>query len=67
MPQVTLKQRIIIVALIVLGVVGLLGARELAMTAPPLGAPRAVGPLLLAALGTFCFVAAGLMARKLMR
>jgi hypothetical protein len=67
MPQVTLKQRIIIVALIVLGVVVLLGARELAATAPPLGAPRAVGPLVLFALGISCFVAAGLMARKLMR
>jgi hypothetical protein len=67
MPQVTLKQRLIIVGLIVLGFLGLFGARELALMAPPLGAPRAVGPLFLAALGTFCFIAAGLMARKLMR
>ena len=67
MPQVTLKQRVIIVALIGLGFVGLMGAHELAATAPPLGAPHAIGPLVLFALGIFCFVAAGLMARKLMR
>lgn len=67
MPEVTLKQRLIVVALVVLGFVVLLGARELAMTAPPLGAARAVGPLMLIALGTVCFAAAGLIARKLMR
>jgi hypothetical protein len=66
-PAVTPKQKLAVVALVVLGIVVLLGARELAMTAPPLGAARAVGPLLLVALGAFCFVAAGLMARKLMR
>ena len=67
MPGITPKQRLSIVALIVLGFVVLFGAREVAMTAPPLGAARAVGPLMLVALGAFCFVAAGLMARKLMR
>jgi hypothetical protein len=67
MPEVTPKQRLTIVALVALGIVVLLGARELAMTAPPLGAARAVGPLMLAALGVLCFVAAGLMARKLIR
>jgi len=67
MPGITPKQRLTIVALIVLGFAVLFGARELAMTAPPLGAARAVGPLILIALGTLCFIAAGLMARKLMR
>ena len=67
MPQVTTRQRMLILALIVLGFVVLLGARELAMTAPPVGAARAVGPLMLLALGALCFIAAGLMARKLMR
>lgn len=67
MPPVAIKQKLIIVALIVLGFVGFFGAREIAMTAPPLGAARAVGPLALAALGTLCFITAGLMARKLMR
>lgn len=67
MPPVTVKQKFIIVALIVGGFVGFFGAREIAITAPPLGAARAIGPLALAALGTLCFIAAGLMARKLMR
>lgn len=66
-PQVTAKQKVLLCVLIALGFTGLIGARELAMTAPPLGAARAVGPLALAALGTLCFIAAGLMARKLMR
>jgi hypothetical protein len=67
MPEVTPKQKLTIVALVALGIVVLLGARELAMTAPPLGAARVVGPLMLVALGVLCFVAAGLMARKLIR
>lgn len=67
MPGITPKQRIAIVGLIVLGFVGFFAAREVAMTAPPLGAARAAGPILLAGLGTFCFIAAGLMARRLMR
>lgn len=67
MLPVTIKQKLAIVALIVAGFAGFFGAREIAMTAPPLGAARAVGPLALAALGTLCFIAAGLMARKLMR
>lgn len=67
MPQVTTRQRMLLIALIVLGFVVLVGARELAVIAPPLGAARAVGPLMLLALGVLCFVAAGLMARKLMR
>lgn len=67
MPPVTIKQKIVLVALIALGFAGWFGAREIAMTAPPLGAARAVGPLALAALGTLCFIAAGVMARKLMR
>ncbi len=67
MPGVTPKQKLTIIALIVLGFVVLVGAREVAIMAPPLGAARAVGPLMLLALGVLCFVAAGLMAHKLMR
>lgn len=67
MPPVTFKQRIVLVVLIALGFAGWFGAREVAMTAPPLGAARLVAPLVFAALGTLCFIAAGLLARKLMR
>lgn len=67
MPQVTTRQRITVVTLIVLGFAGLFGARELALIAPPVGAARAIGPLMLIALGALCFIAAGLMARRLMR
>jgi hypothetical protein len=67
-PRVTTKQTAILIALIGLGFAGLIGAHEWAVMAPqPGGAPNAIAPLVLAALGTLCFVAAGLMARKLMR
>jgi hypothetical protein len=61
--QVTNKKRIIY-ALIVLGFAGLIGAHEIA---PADENADMTLPLVLAAAGTLCFVAAGLMARKLLR
>jgi hypothetical protein len=67
-PRVRTKQKIILFALIGLGFAGLIGAHEVAAMAPsPGGTPNTIAPLILAALGTLCFIAAGLMARKLMR
>ena len=61
--QVTNKKRIIYV-LIALGFAGLIGAHEIA---PADDNADMTLPLVLAAAGTLSFVAAGLMARKLMR
>ena len=63
MPQpITAKQKANLYGLVGLGFVGLIGARVWAMQAP-----AALAPFFLAALGTLCFVAAGLKAYKLMR
>jgi hypothetical protein len=67
MPQITTKQKVILLVLIGLGFVGLIGAHELETMAPQSSASNEIGPLILAALGTLCFVAAGLTARRLMR
>jgi hypothetical protein len=61
--QVTNKKRTIYV-LIALGFAGLIGAHEIA---PADENADMTLPLVLAAAGTLCFVAAGLMARKLLR
>ncbi len=61
--QVTTKKRIIY-ALIALGFIGLIGAHE--MTPADENADMTL-PLIVAGLGTLSFVAAGLMARKLMK
>ena len=66
-PRLTTKQKIILIALIGMGFVGLIGAHEVETMAPPGGTPNEIAPLILAALGTLCFVAAGMMARRLMR
>ena len=67
-PRLTTKQKTILFALIGLGFVGLIGAHEVeAMAPPPGGTSNEITPLILAGLGTLCFVAAGLMARRLMR
>ena len=67
-PRLTTKPMIILIALIGMGFVGLIGAHEVeAMAPPPGGTPNEIAPLILAALGTLCFVAAGIMARRLMR
>jgi hypothetical protein len=62
------RKRGFIYALIALGFAGLIGAHEVATMAPsPADDPRAALPFILAVIGTFCFVAAGLLARKLMK
>ena len=63
-PQELAARKRIIYALIVLGFVGLIGAHEIAPTDPN---ANMAWPLILAGIGTACFVAAGLMARKLMK
>jgi hypothetical protein len=58
----------IIYALLGAGFVGLIGAHEVAVTAAGPGADaRMAAAFLLAAAGTLCFVAAGILAIKLMR
>jgi hypothetical protein len=59
-------KKIVLFVLIGLGFAGLIGAHEVAAMVPADG-PGAFVPLLLAAAGTVCFIAAGLMARRLMR
>jgi drug/metabolite transporter (DMT)-like permease len=64
-PVTNNKQRIIaIYVLIALGFAGLIGAHEI--SGPDENSDLTL-PFILAAAGTLCFVAAGLMARKLMR
>jgi heme A synthase len=64
-PVASNKQRLIaIYVLIALGFAGLIGAHE--VSSPDENADLTL-PFILAAAGTACFVAAGLMARKLMR
>jgi ABC-type uncharacterized transport system permease subunit len=64
-PVATNKQRIItIYVLIALGFAGLIGAHEI--SGPDENSDLTL-PFILAAAGTLCFVAAGLMARKLMK
>jgi hypothetical protein len=68
MPQ-SANKKIIVYVLIALGFAGLIGAHELAGTAQSSADDpwAAALPLILAASGTLCFVAAGLLARKLMK
>jgi len=64
-PVANNKQRIIIIyVLIALGFAGLIGAHEI--SGPDENSDLTL-PFILAAAGTLCFVAAGLMARKLMK
>ena len=59
------KQRLLIIyVLIALGFAGLIGAHEVA--GPDENSDLTL-PFILAAAGTLCFVAAGLMARRLMK
>jgi len=67
-PQAAAKKKRIIYALIALGFIGLIGAHEFAVAEPSPGEDSSMTlPFILATAGTLCFVAAGLMARKLMR
>jgi ABC-type uncharacterized transport system permease subunit len=64
-PVANNKQRLIITyVLIALGFAGLIGAHE--VSGPDESSDLTL-PFILAAAGTLCFVAAGLMARRLMR
>ena len=64
-PVASNKQRLIaIYVLIALGFAGLIGAHE--VSSPDENADLTL-PFILAAAGTACFVAAGLMARRLMK
>ena len=67
-PVATNKQRIIYL-LIALGFAGLIGAHEVAVNWPSTEDDTRIitVPFILAAAGTLCFVAAGLLARKLMK
>jgi hypothetical protein len=67
MPQTAAKKWILLYVLLALGFAGLIGAHEWATTVPPGGTASITAPLVLAALGTLCFVAAGLLARQLMK
>jgi hypothetical protein len=65
--QPTANTKYILYALLAGGFAGLIGAHEWASMAPPDETMSTVGPLVLAGIGTLCFVTAGLIARKLMR
>jgi hypothetical protein len=67
-PVANNKQRIIYL-LIALGFAGLIGAHEVAVNWPSTEEDTTIitVPFILAAAGTLCFVAAGLLARKLMK
>jgi len=66
-PQATAKKKLMIYALLGLGFAGLIGAHEWAKAASPQGTSGLLAPFVLAVLGTLCFIAAGLIARKLMK
>jgi hypothetical protein len=65
-PQATAKKKLMLYVLLGLGFAGLIGAHEWAMAAPQ-DASGLLGPFVLAVLGTLCFVAAGFIARRLMK
>jgi hypothetical protein len=68
-PQDVKNKQCIIFLLIALGFVGLIGAHEVAVNWPSVEDDTTIitVPFILAAAGTLCFVAAGLLARKLMK
>jgi hypothetical protein len=67
-PQPTAYSKHLLYALLGLGFAGLIGAHEWASIPPPPGESASMTvPLILAGLGTLSFVAAGLLARKLMK
>jgi hypothetical protein len=67
-PQTTAKKKVTLCVLLAWGFAGLIGAHELAGSAQAGGADASgVVPLVLAAAGTLCFVAAGVLARRMMK
>jgi hypothetical protein len=68
-PQDVKNKQHIIYLLIALGFAGLIGAHEVAVNWPSTEDDTTIitVPFILAAAGTLCFVAAGLLARKLMK
>jgi hypothetical protein len=66
-PQATAKKKLMLYALLGLGFAGLIGAHEWTKAASPQGTAGVVAPFILAGLGTLCFIAAGIMARRLMK
>ena len=69
LPQDVKNKQRIIYLLIALGFAGLIGAHEVAVNWPSAEDDTTIitVPFILAAAGTLCFVAAGLLARKLMK
>jgi amino acid transporter len=63
-PEQTKQKKLVIYALIVLGFAGLIAAHE--FTGAGENADLAL-PFILAAIGTLCFIGAGLLARRLMK
>jgi ABC-type Na+ efflux pump permease subunit len=66
-PQATAKKKLMLYALLGLGFAGLIGAHEWAKASSPQDASGLLGPFVLAVLGTLCFVAAGIIARRLLK
>jgi hypothetical protein len=65
-PQSIAKKKLTLYVLLALGFAGLIGAHEWAVAFPSAGAASTT-PLFFAALGTLSFIAAGLLARRLMK
>jgi ABC-type Fe3+-siderophore transport system permease subunit len=61
-PKTIAKKKLALCTLLALGFVGLIGAHEMAGSDA-----RAVAPLALAVGGTLCFIAAGVLARRMMK
>jgi Ca2+/Na+ antiporter len=66
-PQATAKKKLMLYALLGLGFAGLIGAHEWAKTSSSQDSSGMIAPFILAVLGTLCFIAAGIMARRLMK
>jgi hypothetical protein len=64
-PRATAKKKLMVYALLGLGFAGLIGAHEWTKVGSP--QDTMIAPFILAVLGTLCFIAAGIMARRLMK
>lgn len=62
--QATMKPKLKLYALLGSGFAGLIGAHEWAEAASP---QETLAPFVLAVLGTVCFIAAGIMARRMLK